>query len=104
MSECSRTHSVCVNECPCHGECANGCPCNNKYWKGSACEQFSRVYLTFAQELNLESSTWRVEIDELGILEGETYKNSYRDVVKFLGVPYAETPKEQVRKSETTKM
>ena len=35
MSECSRTHSGCMNGCPCHGECANGCPCNNKYWKGS---------------------------------------------------------------------
>ena len=34
MSECSRTHSVCLNGCPCHGDCANGCPCNNKYWKG----------------------------------------------------------------------
>ena len=39
-----------------------------------------------------------MEIDELGILEGETYENSYQDVVKFLGVPYAETPKEPVLK------
>ena len=35
MSDCSRTHSGCMNDCPCHGDCANGCPCNNKYWKGS---------------------------------------------------------------------
>ena len=39
-----------------------------------------------------------MEIDELGILEGETNENSYKDVVKFLGVPYAETPKEPVFK------
>lgn len=42
---------------------------------------------------NLESSTWQVKVDGLGILEGETYQENYQEVVKFLGVPYAETPK-----------
>ena len=57
----------------------------------------SQAYIwLFAQKLNLVSSTWRVEIDELGILEGETYEDTYQDVVKFLGVPYAENPKKWV--------
>ena len=34
-----------------------------------------------------------MKIDGLGILEGETYQENYQEVVKFLGVPYAETPK-----------
>ena len=42
---------------------------------------------------NLESSTWQVKVDGLGILEGETYQENYQEVVKFLGVPYAKTPK-----------
>ena len=47
----------------------------------------------FGKIRNLVSSTWQVKIDGLGILEGETYQENYQEVVKFLGVPYAETPK-----------
>ena len=94
MSECSRTHSGCMNGCPCHGECANGCPCNNKYWKGSFLTQICFfIWCWLKSKYNLESSTWQVKVDGLGILEGETYQENYQEVVKFLGVPYAETPK-----------
>ena len=54
---------------------------------------FRSVTVKTGQNKNLESSTWQVKVDGLGILEGETYQENYPEVVKFLGVPYAETPK-----------
>ena len=50
------------------------------------------MVLKWIPSRNLESSTWRVEINGFGTLEGETYEDTYPEVVKFLGVPYAETP------------
>ena len=55
--------------CPCSAEnCLSGCPCLNKY-----------------------CSTFRVDIDGFGIVEGRV-DDVHDDVVNFLGIPYAEPP------------
>ena len=69
MSECNRELAGCNAGCPCASAgCERGCPCPNSF-----------------------CSTWRVEIDGLGIVDG-TVDEVYPDVVKFLGIPFAKPP------------
>ena len=69
LSSCNRDLAKCESLCPCSAEnCLSGCPCPNKY-----------------------CSTFQVEIEGFGVVEGKV-DDVHQDVVKFLGIPYAEPP------------
>ena len=69
VSACNRELVKCKDSCPCRAvDCLNGCPCANIY-----------------------CSTFIVDIDGFGTVKGQE-DEVHNEVVKFLGVPYAEVP------------
>ena len=67
VSACNRELVKCKDSCPCRAvDCLNGCPCANIY-----------------------CSTFIVDIDGFGTVKGQE-DEVHNEVVKFLGVPYAE--------------